>query len=174
MRKRILLTVSLLASIACAQSASAKPAPPLDALKFLVGEWEAAGHGSPGEGAGSFSFAFDLQDRVVVRKSRTDYPASAGRPAFSHDDLMLIYADESKRLRADYFDSEGHVIRYAAEFSADGRTLTFSSDPVPAQPRFRLTYVKLKDDTLNIKFEIAPPGSPENFKVYVEGSARKK
>ena len=66
------------------------------------------------------------------------------------------------------------MIRYAAEFSADCQTLTFVSDPAPTQPRFRLTYVKLKNDALGIKFEVAPPGSPENFKLYVEGAARKK
>jgi len=145
-----------------------------DKWQFLIGEWEAAGHGDPGEGAGRFSFAFDLQKKVMVRKSHTDYPAASGRPAFSHDDLMVVYADEAaQKYRADYFDSERHVIRYTAEVSPDGQTLTFVSDPAPTQPRFRLTYVKLKGDDLGIKFEIAPPGAPMNFKVYVEGAAHK-
>lgn len=143
--------------------------------QYLMGEWEAAGQGRPGEGVGRFSFTFDLQDKVIVRKSHTDYPATAGRPAFSHDDLMVVYAeDDPRKFRADYYDSEGHVIRYAAEFSPDGQTLTFVSYPVPAQPRFRLTYVKLKNNGLGIKFEIAPPGAPEDFRVYVAGTARKK
>jgi len=146
-----------------------------DNWRFLVGEWEAAGHGSPGEGKGHFSFALDLQGKVIVRKSHTDYPAAAGRPAFAHDDLMVIYADEGgQKFRADYYDNEGHVIRYTASLSSDGQTVSFISDIVPAQPRFRLTYIKTTADTLGIKFEIAPPGAPENFKVYVEGTAHKK
>jgi hypothetical protein len=66
------------------------------------------------------------------------------------------------------------VIRYTAKFSPDSKTLTFVSDPAPSQPNFRLTYLKNPDDTLGIKFEIAPPGAPDEFKVYVEGSAHKR
>jgi hypothetical protein len=140
----------------------------------LIGVWKAEGKGNPGEGQGSFSFAYDLQNRVILRKSRTDYPAAEGRPAFAHDDLLVIYADEaSHRFRGNYFDNEGHVIRYTAEFSPDGKTVTFVSDPAPSQPAFRLTYTMTEPTTLSIKFEIAPPNAPEKFKVYVEGSARK-
>ena len=111
---------------------------------------------------------------MILRKSHTDYPAAEGRPAFAHDDLLIIYADESsRRFRGDYFDNEGHVIRYTAEFSPDGKTLTLVSDPAPSQPAFRLIYTMPDATALHIKFEIAPPNAPENFKVYVEGSARK-
>ena len=88
---------------------------------------------------------------------------------------MVVYADEAAHtFRADYFDNEGHVIRYTAGFSSDGRTLTFISDPAPSQPSFRLTYVKNPDNTLGIKFEIAPPNAPDKFKTYLEGSAQKR
>src|SRR5215470_5224846 len=137
-----------------------------DQWRPLVGQWQAAGKGSPGEGAGGFSFAFDLQNKVLVRKSHTHYPAAQGRPAFSHDDLMVIYADDgAHKFRADYFDNEGHVIRYTAEFSPDGKTLTFISDPAPSQPVFRLTYTMPDATALHIKFEIAPPKAPQDFKV---------
>ena len=140
----------------------------------LLGTWKAEGKGNPGQGAGTFSFAFELQNKVIVRKSHTDYPASEGRPAFAHDDLMIIYGDESSRhFRADYFDNEGHVIRYAAEFSADGKAVTLVSDAVPSQPAFRLVYTIMSAASLGIKFEIAPPNAPDQFKVYVEGEARK-
>lgn len=151
------------------------PASSWDQWRPLIGEWQAVGKGNPGEGAGGFSFAFDLQNKVLVRKSHTEYPTAQGRPAFSHDDLMVVYADEAAHtFRADYFDNEGHVIRYAAKFSPDSKTLTFVSDPAPSQPNFRLTYLKNPDDTLGIKFEIAPPNAPDKFKVYVEGSAHKR
>ena len=141
--------------------------------QFLIGSWNAAGKGEPGEGAGGFSFAFDLQKRVIIRKSHTDYPAAANRPAFAHDDLMIIYL-AGTQFKADYYDNEGHVIHYSIEFSGDGRTCTFVSDLTAAQPHFRLTYSRMKANEVAIKFEIAPPNDPDKFKVYVEGTAQKK
>src|SRR5437867_12630677 len=77
-------------------SASAEPtAMTLDQWRPLVGQWQAAGKGSPGEGAGGFSFAFDLQNKVLVRKSYTDYSPAEGRPAVSDDVLMVVYAEEA-------------------------------------------------------------------------------
>jgi hypothetical protein len=141
----------------------------------LIGTWKAQGKGSPGQGEGTFSFGYELQNRVIVRKSHTDYPPANGHPAFAHDDLLIIHFDDgSKRFRADYFDNEGHVIRYTAEFSTDGKQVTFVSDPAPAQPSFRLTYAIVDAITLNIKFEIAPPNAPDQFKVYLEGTARRQ
>ena len=66
------------------------------------------------------------------------------------------------------------MINYAATFSDDKRTLTFLSDAVPSAPRFRLSYTKGADDSIGIKFEIAPPGTPEAFKTYLEGTARRQ
>jgi hypothetical protein len=156
-------------------SAIAEPAGATwDQMRPLVGQWKASGKGSPGEGEGKFSFAFDLQNRVLVRKSHTDYPAAQGMPAFAHDDLMVVYLDEgSQKFRADYFDNEGHVIHYTADCSQDGKTIAFVSDPSPSQPRFRLTYNEQDGGKLDIKFEIATPDAPDKFKVYVEGFANK-
>src|SRR5207253_11366199 len=121
------------------------------------------------------SFGFYLQHKVHMRQSHTDYPYAESRPAFSHEDLLVVYDDEAAHtFRADYLDHEGHVIRYTASFTTDGPTLTFVSDPAPSQPSFRLTYLKNPDDTLGIKFEIAPPNTPDKFKMYVEGSAHKR
>ena len=166
-------SVSIILSLL--SSAIAEPTPiTWDRMRPLVGQWKASGSGAPGQGEGKFSFAFDLQNKVLVRRSHTDYPAAQGRPAFAHDDLMVIYIDEgSHKFRADYFDNEGHVIRYLADISQDGRTIIFVSDPLPSQPRFRLTYGAQGKDKMDIKFEIAMPGAPDNFKVYVEGSASK-
>jgi hypothetical protein len=52
--------------------------------------------------------------------------------------------------------------------------LTFTSAAAPSAPRFRLTYQKESEDRVGVKFEIAPPGKPEEFRVYLEGKARKK
>jgi len=174
MKKTNLFALTFLFLFCLLRATAAQPSPQWDSWRPLLGAWEAEGKGTPGAGAGKFSFAFDLQEKVIVRKSHTDYPAAQGRPAFVHDDLMVVYADQAtNKLRADYFDNEGHVIRYTADFSPDGKTLTLVSDPVPSQPVFRLTYVLQNATAMSVKFEIAPPNAPQQFKTYVEGSARK-
>jgi hypothetical protein len=156
-------------------SAQQKAADPWQAWRFLLGEWTAEGTGRPGEGAGSFTFALDLEGKILVRRNRADYPATKDRPAFSHKDLMVVYpGTEGRGARAIYFDNEGHVIEYAAQSSEDQETWIFLSDPVPSAPRFRLTYTKGDDGTLAVKFESAPPGKPDSFSTYVEGAARRK
>ena len=40
-----------------------------EALQFLVGEWSGEGGGGPGEGSGTFSFATELQGKILVRKN---------------------------------------------------------------------------------------------------------
>jgi hypothetical protein len=143
--------------------------------RFVVGEWVAEGGGEPGKGSGRFSFALDLEGKVLVRRNRAEYPAQQGRPAFLHEDLMVIYpAGTNGSTRAIYFDNEGHVIHYAVTVSGDGRTLVFLSDTVPASPRYRLSYTRRADASVGITFEIAPPGKPDAFKIYLESTARRR
>lgn len=147
----------------------------LDDLRFLIGEWEGVGGGGPGEGKGVFSFAFDLQNKAIVRKNYAEYPATASRPAVRHEDLIVIYLDHtSNQILANYFDSEGQQITYKVMPSADQEAATFLSEKSGSQPRYRLSYAKLKDGTLRGRFEIASPGQPEAFKTYLEWTARKK
>jgi hypothetical protein len=146
---------------------------PWAAYRFLLGEWVGEGGGQPGQGSGGFTYALELQDKVMVRRNHADYPAAGGRPAFKHDDLMVIYL-EPGGAKASYWDNEGHVIHYTLGASADGRTVTFLSDVVRGAPRFRLSHTRGKDDTISIKFEVAPPGKPDEFKPYIEASARRK
>ncbi len=149
-------------------------APNWDRWQFLLGEWTAEGSGGPGQGTGSFSFSFDLQKQILVRRNHADYAGTKERAAYSHDDLMVIYGELQEPTHAIYFDNEGHVIHYIARFSTDQNTVTFLSDPVLSAPRFRLTYSKAPKETVTIKFEIAPPGKPEEFSTYVEGVAHRK
>lgn len=171
--RKMLWIVLLLLTLASVGQAQQNSSPDWTRLQFLIGRWTAVGSGSPGEGRGEFSFAFDLQNRVMVRRSHTDYPATANQPAFAHDDLIVIHA-EGSQFKADYYDNEGHVIRYSIEISAEGRTCTFVSAVVASQPRFRLTYTQLKPAQMAIKFEIASGNNPADFKVYVAGTAQKK
>jgi hypothetical protein len=144
-------------------------------FEFLVGTWTAEGHGEPGEGKGAFSFRLELQGKVLVRTNRLEFPATPQRPAFTHEDLLVVYRDaDPTPNRAIYFDSEGYVIHYTATLSGEGKVLTFLSDASPQAPRQRLTYVQNEDGTLKVKFEIAPRGKPEAFVTHVEGVAHRK
>jgi len=155
---------------ACLVAASARPvqAAGLKALEFLLGDWEAVGT-SPGE-SGAFIFSLAVQEKVIVRTNYAQYPARDAQPATRHDDLMVIFPEDGA-LKADYFDSEQHVIRYVV--TPHGPTeVVFVSEPRPSEPRYRLTYALGADKQLKGTFEIAPPGAAE-FKPYLTWSARK-
>jgi hypothetical protein len=141
-------------------------------FRFLLGQWAGVGKGSPGQGPGTFSFELALDDTVLLRRSHSTYPATKDRPAFSHDDLMVIYP-EGVRVRAIYFDNENHVIHYTVSVSSAPRGLTFVSESVPDAPRFRFRYTTVDKDTVRSRFEIAPPGQPDAFSLYIEGDARR-
>jgi hypothetical protein len=178
MIKALMLSVVLLflAPSSAPQSLAQQPKETAnwDSFRFLLGEWVGEGTGAPGEGTGGFSFSFDLQGKILVRKNRADYPATKDKPAYSHTDLMVIYREGDDSLKAIYFDNEGHVIHYAVSFSTDRNTLTFLSDPSPSSPRFRFIYSKATPDKLKLEFDIAQPGKPEAFSKYIEGSAHRK
>jgi hypothetical protein len=149
---------------------SAQPAVFREKWNFLVGTWIGEGSGQPGQGKGTFSFTFDLDQNILVRKSGTEFPASGGRPAFSHNDLMIIYPESGGNTsRAIYFDNEGHVIQYSVVYSGDSIILT--SEKKGNLPVFRLTYNALDSETVNTKFEMSQDG--ENFTTYIEGKSKK-
>ena len=140
---------------------------PFRPLEFLLGEWVGEGVGQPGDSTGAFSFTFDLDKKIAVRKNH------AGLKAGVHDDLMIAFPGPAgKGLRAIYWDNEGHVINYAIESLPDG--VRFLSDASAPGPRFRLTYRKTGEKTVSIEFDIAPPGKPDAFAPYIKASARRK
>jgi hypothetical protein len=147
-----------------------------DAWRFLLGDWVGEGDGRPGQASsGGFSFAFDLQGKVLVRRNHAEYPATSDKPAFRHDDLMVIYDDSrGKGKRAIYFDNEGYIIDYTVTVSHDLKTLTCVGDTPATGPRFRFIYNKVSDDALRFRFDIALPGKPDAFTKYIEGTARRK
>ena len=139
-------------------------------LQFLIGQWTGDGGGDPGAGTGAFSFTPDVQGKILIRKSFAAYPAANGKPAYRHDDFMVVYRDEGTRqLRASYFDNEDHVIQYAVQGSDRG--VVFVSDPSSNAPRFRFTYTSTGKDQLSLKFEIAPPG--KDFAPYITATAHR-
>ncbi len=140
-------------------------------LEFLFGNWIGAGSGQPGAGQGEYSFQPEINNQIIVRHNVAEYssgPASGSR----HDDLMIIYADTPKSaVRAIYFDSEGHTIRYTVATPAP-TSVVFESEASQPGPRYRLTYV-LEGRSLNGKFEMADPGKAE-YKTYLSWSSVRK
>lgn len=127
---------------------SAQPADPWRGLQFLAGEWV-------GDSPGACSFIFDLQRKVMVRKSYAE------RATSRHEDLMVVYLEQG--LKAIYFDNEDHVIHYDVEPGPDA--VRFVNE------QYRLTYRK-DGDKLLMDFEIALPGKP--FVNYLHATLRRK
>ena len=139
-------------------------------LSWLVGEWKGEGRGEPGKGSGGFAFKPDLDGKVLVRKAHSEYPATAGKPAIIHDDLMVVYLDQTGTpSKAAYFDNEGHTINYSISYAE--KNVVFLSDKAPNVPIFRLTYTPIDSETVNVKFEISQDG--EKFMTYVEGKCKR-
>ena len=168
----LFLHLALIASV-YAQAPADKTVNPFDPVRFLIGDWEGEGSSKAGQGQGSFSIREELGGAILVRRDHTDYPATNGKPAYSLDVLMVICA-EGGQLRATYFDSEKHVIHYTARSVVPGSSIQFVSEQASGAPAFRLTYAKTGVDKMSVKFELAPPGKPDSFSTYAEGTARRK
>ncbi len=110
-------------------------------LQFLLGEWTAAGSGEPGQGTGSVTVAFELGGRIFVRRNHLEFDATTNQPAFTHDDQLITYKEETGEMRAIYFDNEGHTIHYTVTLSPEG-LIVYISETVPGAPRFRMSYFR--------------------------------
>lgn len=140
--------------------------------QYMMGEWQGEGSGQPGEGNGMFTLKPKLGGNILERKGKTEIAATATHPALLHEDVMIIYKNwEGNPAKAIYFDNESHVINYDITYSE--KRIVLTSEPNPSMPRFRLIYEKLEARELNIRFEIAMPNAPEEFKMYLEGKNKK-
>jgi hypothetical protein len=137
---------------------------------WLMGEWTGEGGGQPGQGGGTFSFKPDLDNKILVSRSHSEYPAAENKPNVIHDVLMIIYSDPSGNpTKAIYFDNENHIINYTISYSE--KSIVLTSEKSPYIPIFRLTYTLLENDMVNTKFEMSQDG--KKFTVYIEGRSRK-
>lgn len=164
---RILLTIIFCGILSTGFS---QQKPKWDQWRWLTGEWVGEGSGQPGTGGGTFSFKTDLDQNILVRKSHSEYPATANKPQVIHDDLMVVYPDFSGTpAKAIYFDNEGHTINYSITYSE--KSIILTSDKIPNVPIFRLTYSLLDNETVNTKFEMSQDGV--KFFTYIEGKSKK-
>ena len=141
-----------------------------DKWSWLVGEWAGEGSGQPGQGDGTFSFKPGLDNKILIRESHSQYPASGTKAKVIHNDLMIIYPDYAGNpIKAIYFDNEGHTINYNITYAEGSITLT--SDKTQNAPIFRLSYFLLEKDLVNTKFEMSADGVA--FTTYIEGKSKK-
>jgi len=174
MNRRAILVALILVPLLSLQAQQARSTDEWKDFGFLFGEWTWVGGGKPGQGKGMSTFRPEMNGTVLVRKTHLDYPATKERAAFGHDDLIYVYHDPpDKSLRAIFFDGEGHVIRYAVTVAPDGKSIEFLSDAAPGGTRCRMTYAQAGADSVTEKFEIAPPGKPNDFATYVEFVAKR-
>jgi len=134
----------------------------------LIGNWRGEGIAIPGEGTGSFSFTFDLNEKILIRRSNYDYLGEKMYTMF--DDLMIIYLVNGTPQKAIFFNHEGFSRTYSISYS--NKTITLITEKNPQTPVFKLTYTLIDDTTLTLKYEIARDG--ENFITYSEEIGKKK
>ena len=167
--RRGALAFALGAVLGLAASGAAQTSADLSALAFLLGDWDAVG--LPRGDSGAFNFSLAVQDRIIVRTNYSKTAARDGRPASRHDDLMVIFVERGT-IKADYFDSEQHVIHYNVQRRGP-RDIVFISEPNAPEPRYRLTYSLAADGILKGSFELAAAESADDFKPLFSWSARK-
>jgi|WetSurMetagenome_2_1015567.scaffolds.fasta_scaffold175349_2 hypothetical protein len=147
---------------------------PWKPLQFLVGTWEAktSGGSAGAVGSGSYTFRMELKNHVLARrtmgaecKAPTDFNCE-------HDDALFVFVESpGMRLRAIFFDNEGHVIHYDVSVPRPDSVI-FASESTQPGPAYRLSY-ELKGKELFGKFEIRMPGQA-GLTTYLEWSGGKK
>jgi hypothetical protein len=154
-----------------AQNPSSPTSDPFQTLSFLEGTWNAMAQGKGGAAAtGSYTFRLELANHVLARHSYTSACKGPADYNCEHGDLSHIFQQVAK-LKAIYFDSEGHVIHYDVT-TPEVNTAVFLSDGSTPGPQFRLTYA-LKGDIMSGKFQMQMPGQT-SWNSYLEWSGSKK
>ena len=133
--------------------------------KPLIGDWSGEGIGVPGDGTGSFSFTFDLEQNILIRKSIYYYLGEKMYTKF--EDMMIIYLVDGTPSKAIFFNHEGFSRIYSISYS--DKTITLINAQTPT---FRLTYTFIDDSKVTLKFEISRDGV--NFMTYSEEVGKKK
>ena len=165
-----LLALALMPALA--QTTAPPAASSWASLEFLNGTWTAVAQGDAGAiSSGTYTFRLELNRHVLARYSTKD-AGCRGPSSFDceHGDMLYVYEEApGRKLKAIYFDNEGHVIHYDVTTPTPA-TAIFLSEPAPG-PRFRLEY-ELKGSIMNGKFQVQIPGQSD-WKSYLEWSGPK-
>jgi hypothetical protein len=142
----------------------------LDKWNWLIGEWKDNGSRQPAQASNTFTFTFDLDRKIIVRRTNSSQPDITGKYNFIHQDLMIIYPDQTgKPDKAIYFDNEGHIINYKISF--EGKSIVFNNYNIGNNPAYRMTYTPIDNETISRKFELSR--DRENFITYEQGTSIK-
>jgi hypothetical protein len=142
----------------------------LDKWNWLIGEWKDNSSRQPGQASYTFTFTFDLDRKIIVRKTNSSQQDITGKYNFIHQDLMIIYPDQTgKPDKAIYFDNEGHIINYKISF--EGKSIVFKNYDIGNNRVYRLTYTLNDNQTINRKFELSR--DRENFTTFDQGTSIK-
>lgn len=146
---------------------------PWTPLQFLAGTWQGGGKAEDASGKGVTTFGWEVGHTVMVRRDRTEYSATSQRSAFTYEALMVIYENPaSKKIEAQYFDGEKHVIHYKLAPGSPPDSAQFVSD-APSGPVFRLSYKLANQKDLAVTFEMRPPGGSA-FQTVASGVVHKQ
>jgi hypothetical protein len=143
-------------------------------LQFLVGTWDAKtiGGSAGAASSGAYEFKLELKNHVLARRTMSGQCKGPADFNCEHTDVLYVYAESpGGRLKAIFFDNEGHVIHYDVS-APRADSVVFSSDPAAPGPVFRLSY-ELKGQELFGRFEIRMPGKTD-FAPYLEWSGGRK
>ncbi|HYA58211.1 MAG TPA: hypothetical protein VEH57_07115 [Thermoplasmata archaeon] len=135
----------------------------IEALSFLIGAWrDESRSGEPGTAtAGGETWRLALDGQILVREGWCEFPAAGDRPAFRHEDLLIVFVDADSEVRGIFWDSDGHLIRYQEVHpDPDGLGVGLVSDRSSPGPRQWLQYRFEEPDHLTGVFSIHAPGAP--------------
>lgn len=165
MKHLILLTLLIFSFTANAQETDK-----WEKLRPLAGKWSGEGSGIPGEGIESFSFTFDLEQSILVRKNYSDYSRNTLKDRTIISDLIIIYLAADSPSKAIYFNSDGHAVNYSISYSDN--SITFTSENIPQTPTFRINYLFIDNTTVKVRFEMSHNGM--DFTTYTESISKKE
>ena len=138
-------------------------------LAFLLGKWvDEERLGEPGTDAASGeTWRSELDGRLLVRNGWCEFPATATRPAFRHEDLLIVFADDEGQAHGIFWDNEGHTISYRdIRVAPEGKGVRLSSDPSTLGPRQQLEYRFEGPGRLTAVFSLQLPGETK-FSPYL-------
>jgi len=139
-------------------------------IRFMVGTWDGASSGSPGEGTVVRSYTFVLKDQFIEERNTSTYPPQEkNKQGEVHEHRGFFSFDKQRKvLMLRQFHQESFVINYVFKFAeSTPKKLVFASESFENFDnswKSRETYEIVSNDEFVETFELAPPGKP--FELY--------